>query len=161
MAKTLLILAMAAAGLAAKDRAWQTGQLLDNDLNPYFKTVSGNGGAKNSDGASIYPFAVGVNVNRSTGDVIYDDYVIAGEDTVYMVEFTRLKAFKPPHVSLSLPLTYAVEKNKLFIKDLDKAEFETQILKQVPKPGAKQGDVVAAVEAKPAPVTPFAAPLTP
>ncbi len=52
-----------------------------------------------------------------------DEYVIEGEDTVYMVEAARFKTYKAAHLSLSLPLSYAVEKNKLFIRDLDRNEY--------------------------------------
>jgi hypothetical protein len=156
MVRILLMISLAAASLAAKDRAWQTGQLLDKDLNPYFRAmVSDDGGkhAKSGDGAVMYGLAANVNVSHDTGDVAYDDYVIEGQDIVYLVEFARLKSYKAAHLSLSLPLSFAVEKNKLWIKDLDQTEYGTQILKQVPKDGSKQGNAVAAVEAKPAPAT--------
>jgi hypothetical protein len=154
MSRILLMISFAAASLAAKDRAWQTGNLLDKTLNPYIRTTT----AENSGGhpkpggeATMYGIEVGVNGNRSDGDVAYDDYVIEGQDTVYLVEFTRLKISKAAHLSLSLPLSFAVEKSKLWIKDLDGNEFGTQILKQVAKDGLKKGDIVAAVKEKPAP----------
>jgi len=156
MAKILLMMSLAAASLAAKDRAWQTGNLLDKSLNPYFRAVSTNGDEKPSASAIVNDsFAVAVNVHRSTGDLIYDDYVVEGEDTVYLAEGTRFKTFKAAHLSLSLPFMFAVEKNKLFIMDLDKNEYETVILKQTPKDSQKRGDTLAAVETKP---TPAAAP---
>jgi len=153
MVRILLMVSLAAASLAAKDRAWQTGTLLDKSLNPYFRAVSDNGGGDKSGGTPVQydSFAVAVNVHHSTGDLIYDEYVIEGEDTVYMVENARFKTYKAAHLSLSLPLSYAVEKNKLFIRDLDRNEYETVILKQVSKDGSKHGDVVAAVESKPEP----------
>jgi hypothetical protein len=155
MVRILLMISLAAASLAAKDRAWQTGQLLDNALNPYFKTVSGNGGsAKSAEDRVVGDYAVQVNVHASSGDVLHDDYVIEGEDTVYLVETTRFKSSKAPHLSLSRPLSFAVEKNKLWIKDLDRDEFEAQILKQAQKGGSKPDTVLAAVEAKPAPEKP-------
>jgi hypothetical protein len=151
MAKILLMISLAAASLAAKDRAWQTGSLLDKSLNPYFKTASsGDGGGDTT--VKYESYAVSVNVHHSSGDVIYDDYVVEGPDTVYMVEVTRFKSSKAAHLSLSLPVTFAVEKNKLFIKDLDRDEYEGQILKQIDKDSWKKGDVVAAAEPKPAPV---------
>jgi hypothetical protein len=150
MARILLMISLAAASLAAKDRAWQTGTLLDKSLNPYFRTVDGSAD-KPHESVSYESFAVAVNVRRSTGDVIIDDYVVEGADTVYLAEGTRFKTFKAAHLSLSLPLTYAVEKNKLYIMDLDKNEYETVILKQLPRKGQKQDDTVAAVEAKPEP----------
>jgi len=54
-------------------------------------------------------------------------------------------------LSLSLPLSFAVEKNKFWIKDLDGKEYGAQILKQVEKDAFKKGDTVAAVKEKPAP----------
>src|ERR1700733_14704905 len=122
MTRFVLILSLAAAGLAAKDRAWLTGQMLDKTLNPYLKAVDSNNDAKPGGGNSGFGIAVAVNVHHSSGDVVYDDYVIEGEDTVYMVEATRFKNTKEAHLSLSRPLSYAVEKNKLWIKDLDKIE---------------------------------------
>jgi hypothetical protein len=158
MARILLMISLAAASLAAKDRAWQTGTMLDKSLNPYFRAVSDNGGGDKSGGSSVQyeSYAVGVNVHHSTGDLIYDEYVIEGEDTVYMVETARFKTYKAAHLSLSLPLSYAVEKNKLFIRDLDRNEYETVILKQVSKDGSKHSDIVAAVESKPEPAKPSA-----
>jgi hypothetical protein len=152
MARILVVMSLAAVTLAAKDRAWQTGQLLDKGLNPYFKTVdSDSGNAKSNSEAVVFGIPVAVNVHHSSGDVVYDDYVIEGDDTVYMVEATRFKNTKQAHLSLSRPLSYAVEKNKLFIKDLDKDEYETVILKQAPKRGAAPGTTVASTEVKPAP----------
>ena len=47
MTRFVLILSLAAASLAAKDRAWLTGQMLDKTLNPYLKAVdSGSGDPK-------------------------------------------------------------------------------------------------------------------
>ncbi len=152
MARFLLILSMAAASLAAKDRAWLIGQMLDKTLNPYLKAVdSGSGDPKAGADTNVFGIAVAVNVHHSLGDVIYDDYVIEGEDTVYMVETTRFKNTKAAHLSLSRPLSYAVEKNKLWIKDLDKDEYETVILKQVPKTPGGPATTLASVDPKPAP----------
>src|SRR5580658_7181833 len=153
MARILLMMSLAAASLAAKDRAWQTGQLLDKTLNPYFKVAdSANGDAKGIGTAVQYEnLAIAVNVHHSSGDVIYDDYVIEGDDTVYMVESTRFKNTKAAHLSLSRPLSFAVEKNKLWIKDLDKDEYEAVILKQVPKTQGSPAPTLASVDPKPAP----------
>lgn len=74
---------------------------------------------------------------------------------VYMVEMARFKNTKAAHLSLSLPLSFAVEKNKLWTKDLDRNEYEAQILKQAEKNGSKNGDMVAIAAAKPpAPAAP-------
>jgi len=163
MARIMLLIALAAASLAAKDRAWQSGQLLDKDLNPYIKVAADDnsvGRPQPTFSSANSQMAVSVNVNQSNGDVAYDDYVIEAQETVYLVEFARLKSYKAAHLSLSRPLSFAVEKNKLWIKDLDGNEFGTQILKQVQKDAPKKGDIVAAVavpakvESKPAPAAP-------
>jgi hypothetical protein len=159
MARFLLIFSLAAASLAAKDRAWQTGQLLDKTLNPYFKTTdAGNGDAKAGGPVQYENMAVAVNVHHSSGDVVYDDYVIEADDAVYMVEATRFKNTKAAHLSLSRPLSFAVEKNKLWIKDLDRMEYETVILKQVLKQSHAPGTTLASAEAKPAPAAAAATP---
>jgi hypothetical protein len=151
MARILLMISLAAASLAAKDRAWQAGILLDKSLNPYFRTTSETG-SKSGDAPNIVgDVTVSVNVHRASGDLVYDDYIIEGPDMVYAVEVTRFKNTKAAHLSLSLPLNFAVEKSRLYIKDLDRVEYEAQILKQVEKSGAKKGDIVAAAETKPAP----------
>jgi hypothetical protein len=161
MARILLAMSLAAVSLAAKDRAWQTGQLLDKTLNPYFRaTDSANGSDAKNIGTPVQyeNLAVAVNVHHSSGEVVYDDYVIEGDDTVYMVEATRFKNTKEAHLSLSRPLSYAVEKNKLWIKDLDKNEYETVILKQVPKQPPAPGTTLASAEVKPAPTAAAATP---
>jgi hypothetical protein len=160
MARILLIISLAAVSLAAKDRDWQSGQLLDKDLNPYFRMVSGDGGGHAKSGAdpAMFGVALAVNVSQGSGEVAYDDYVIEAQNTAYLVELARLKSYKPAHLSLSLPLSFAVEKNKLWIKDLDGKEYGAQILKQVEKDAFKKGDTVAAMKEKPAPA-PAAAPV--
>jgi hypothetical protein len=148
---TLLILCLAASTLAAKNRAWQTGQLLDKATNPYFHTLptAKDGGAV---GAGSATFVAGDNgmlasAPKTSGDVIYENYVVQGPDTVYLVEFARFKTFPEANVSLSKPISFAIEKNKLFILDLDRHEFETTILKQVDR----QGTTVAGTLPAPVP----------
>jgi hypothetical protein len=149
MVRTLSILCLAAFSLSAKDRAWQSGTVLDKTLNPYIRAVETGG--KSRDMISMNgSTAVGVNVHASDGDVAYDNFVIEGTDKVYLVELSRLKSFKAPHVSLSRPLNFAVEKDKLWIRDLDNTEYETRVLKQIDKPG------VAVASASPAPAAPTA-----
>src|SRR5580704_356846 len=136
MAKTLLIFCLAAAGLAAKDRAWQTGNLLDTSRNPFFKTTAADGGQKSQPYAQMDGGGgVAVNVHTTDNTVAYDQFVVDGGDKVYMVELTRLKVSKAPRVSLVKPVTFAVDKEKLWILDEDRAEYETRILKQVDKAG--------------------------
>ncbi|HEY1754958.1 MAG TPA: hypothetical protein VGG72_06150 [Bryobacteraceae bacterium] len=152
MARILLTISLAAVTLAAKDRAWQPGTLLDKTLNPYIRTANDSGSKSGDATPMVGDMAVSVNVHRSTGDLVYDEYIIEGADMVYAVEVTRFKNTKAAHLSLSLPLNFAVEKSRLYIKDLDRQEFEGQILRQVEKTGTKKGETVASAEPKPAPV---------
>lgn len=163
MARTLLILCAAAAlsapaALSAKDRAWQTGQLLDKNLNPYFRTVANDAaGVSSSNSASFGSGdngALAVKSHQSEGDISYDNYVIAGPDTVYLVEFAHFKTFPAANVSMAKPVSFAIEKNKLIILDLDHREFETTILKQTNKKGT-------AVASTAAPAPPAADPVKP
>ena len=87
-------------------------------------------------------------MHTSDSTVAYDQFVVDGGDKVYMVELTRLKVSKAPRVSLVRPLTFAVDKDKLWIRDEDRAEYETKILKQVDKAGL--GIASAAQPAPPA-----------
>ena len=157
MSRTLWIFCLVATCLAAKDRQWQPGQLLDKALNPYFRAVDNA-----HDGPKAEPLAqtdsggvIGVNVHHSEGDVIYETFVIQGIDRVYMVESTRLKAYKAPHLSLSKTLSFAVEKDKLYFQDLDKTEYETKVLKQAPREGYALADAASpALPAEPAKADP-------
>lgn len=157
MARTLLILCIAAAGLAAKDRAWQTGQLLDNKVNPYFRTAaasSDTGGLSSSASTSFGPAdngALVIQPHNSDGNMAYENYVIASGDQVYMVEYAHFKNFPSANLSAGKPVTFAVEKNKLIIRDLDRREFETTILKQADKHGSALASVGEPVKPEAAP----------
>jgi hypothetical protein len=135
MKRTLLILCAAAASLTAKDRAWQTGQLLDKALNPYFRVAAVSNDSGPTSTATTFGSgdngALAVKPHAADGEVSYDNYVIASPDTVYLVEFAHFKSFQSANVSLSKPVTFAVEKDKLWIMDLDRREFETKIVRQV------------------------------
>lgn len=163
MTRTFLTVCAAAAlisapaALSAKDRAWQTGQLLDKSLNPYFRTVASGGptGVSSDGGVSFGAGdngALAIKPHAAEGDLSYDNYVIAGQDTVYLVEFAHFKSFPVANLSIAKPFSFAVEKNKLIILDLDHREFETSIVKQTPKQGTAVASAAAPVpqEAKPA-----------
>jgi len=141
MARTLLIFCAAAASLAAKDRAWQTGQLLDKTLNPYFRIAAVSNDTGPTSTATTFGSgdngALAVKPHAADGEVSYDNYVIVSQETVYLVEFAHFKTFPVANIALSKPVTFAVEKDKLWIMDLDRREFETKIIKQVEAhPGA-------------------------
>jgi hypothetical protein len=141
MTRTVLILGWAAASLAAKDRAWQTGQLMNKTVNPYFRVAPVSNDSGPTSTATTFGSgdngALAVKPHAAEGDVSYDNYVIASPDTVYLVEFAHFKTFQAPNISPSKAVTFAVEKDKLWILDLDRREFETKIIKQVEAhPGA-------------------------
>lgn len=163
MAKTSLILIILAgalsrpAALTAKDRAWQAGQLLDKAHNPYFRTVAAEGkeepavsGSSGSSFTSSDNGALAIASRASDGNVSYENYVIAGADTVYLVEFAHFKTFPAANLSIAKPFSFAVEKNKLIILDLDHREFETSIVKQTSKQGTAVATAGAATVAPPA-----------
>lgn len=141
MTRTLLIFCFAAATLAAKDKAWETGAVLDKTFNPYFRPVdkqspptpSLNSQVQQEDSGAV----VAVNVSHSSGEVVYESFVIQSDDRVFMVELMRLKSFKAPRLSLSQPVTFAVEKDKLWFKDLDRVEYQTKILKEADRKGVE------------------------
>ncbi len=160
MSRIMLVICLVAASLSAKDRPWQESQLLDKSVNPYFHVTDTGSGSKNSpyiqtdSGA-----AVAVNSHSSDGNVMYDNFVIKTTDKVYLVELTRLASYKAPHVSVARPLSIAVDKDKLWIMDLDKTEYETKIVKKVDID--ENGRVIAApavASAAPAPKTPQSQP---
>ena len=155
MSKVMLVFCLVAASLSAKDRPWQESQLLDKSVNPYFHVADTSSGSKKTPYVQTESgAAVNVNSRGSEGNVSYDNFVIKTTDKVYLVELTRLASYKAPHVSVVRPLSIAVEKDKLWIMDLDKTEYETKIIKKVDID--ENGRVIAApavASAAPAPKT--------
>ncbi|HEX5432583.1 MAG TPA: hypothetical protein VFW83_11500, partial [Bryobacteraceae bacterium] len=126
---------MAPACLKAKDRAWQTGTVLDTYKNIYFgdaeyKPVKDAGGSAVQDEYGTY--AVAMN-DSSSGKVFRQNYVIDSPASAFLVSITQLKAFKEPHLSFVKPVKFAVEKNKLWFVDLDGQQYEAKILKRLDK----------------------------
>lgn len=163
MTRTLLIFCAVAAlsvpaALSAKDRAWQTGTLLDKTFNPYFKTVeartSGGRVTGNSSFVAGDNGVVTVDSRPPVGDVTYENYIIQSSELVYLVEYAHFKNFPPVNISRSKPVTFAIDKSHLYILDLDRHEFETAILKQVDRKdrGAVASTQPAGDAAKPATV---------
>lgn len=154
MSKIMLVSCLVAASLSAKDRPWQESQLLDKSVNPYFHVTDASSGKNpafvQTDGGA----AVAVNSRGADGNVMYDNFVIKTTDKVYLVELARLASFKAPHVSVARPLSIAVDKDKLWIMDLDKTEYEAKVIKKVDID--ENGRVIAApavASAAPAPKT--------
>lgn len=151
--RTLLIFCIAAAGLTAKNRDWQTGQLLDKGLNPYFRVTetSASGSKTEVFATSESGEALVANARRSDGDIVYENYVIEAADKAYLVELAHFKTFKAPRLSVGKPITFAVEKDKLWLTDLDRGEYETKVLKQIDRQGVKLAGVSPAAPQAAAP----------
>lgn len=154
--RIFVFVALAALSATAKDRAWQTGTVLDTDRNAYFANATYKAGSDPDNAPSIPGadgnYAVSMNSNNAGLNLFRQNYVIESPDSAYLVFLTQLKSFKAPRLSLVKPVRFAVEKNKLWFVDLDGQQYETKILKQA----AKQGTVIAKQqpEQRPAPVQP-------
>jgi hypothetical protein len=159
MDKTLIIIALTAAVSfgAAKERPWEDGRILDTRDNPYFKGQE----AVAIDGTKPLTYATNdqfnMTQNSGSGNTVYNHYVIEGKSAGYLVEFGHLKSYPAPQVTPRRPIKFAVEKSKLWFRDEHNQEYETQILKTVPR---QVQAVTQAVEPTPAaaPVAPAPAP---
>ncbi len=135
--RTLVIIALSTAiGFAApKQRAWEDGSLLDNRDNPYFtgKDAATVDGTKSNTYATNDSFNVSQNAGPNT---VYDHYVIEGRSAAYLVEFAHLKDYPAARVTVRKAIRFAVEKSKLWFLDDNGREYETAIVKTVPRQGA-------------------------
>ena len=129
-----LVLALAAAigqgsWGGSKERAWQQGMLLNPENNTYFKSVA----KSESDGASAFHSAGSTDPFAKHDLSVQDNYVLDAGDAAYLVERIRLSSSKAANVYITMQVKFFVEKKKLYMVDRDGKEFETQIVKQVPK----------------------------
>jgi hypothetical protein len=157
--RTFVIIALTAAiGFAApKQRAWEDGRLLDNRDNPYFngKEADAIDGTKPIMYATNEQYTVTQNSGSST---VYDHYVIEGRSAGYLVEFAHLKSYPGAHLTVRKPLKFAVEKSKLWFLDERGQEYDTQIIKTVPRAGAALVTQVQTPAPGPAPAPPAPTP---
>ena len=124
----------AALGIAGgKDREWLDGTLLDPVLNHFFENAAQkNSAAKQNINGFDY------QQNSSTTQTVTDTYVIETTDVVYLVERVRLASVKPPALVRYHPIKFAIEKNKLILRDEAGKEFDVKIVKLVQKEPATQ-----------------------
>lgn len=167
MNKAVILLAavLAAAPLSAreKEQTWQAGTVLDTDRSrTFFGTYGSTSGSGTLNTNSTVMDTPGGGSIMTTGDYsqqassssvalykVYENYVIQSDEFVYLTEERlRFKWSKPARLVVNSPVQFAVERNALYILDLDGKEHETRILKQVrranaeviPKPNQSAGN---------------------
>ena len=112
-----------------KDRAWQTGKMLDSDRTHYY---AGTVGSAN---ATTY----GTNQTSASGSTtavyrVNQVYAIELGDYVYVSqERLKWRWSKPANVTVNGPVRVVIEKRKLFILDEEGKEHETEIIKKTLK----------------------------
>jgi hypothetical protein len=138
IARTFAIVALIApvSFAAPKQRAWEDGRVLDARYNPYFAAkdvaILDSRARYSSPSAD---FSVTQNGNGAS-NVVYDDYAIEGQSAAYLVELGHLKDYPAAHVTVWKPVRFAAEKSKLWLLDERGQEYETKIIKMVPRPGS-------------------------
>jgi hypothetical protein len=136
--RTFVVIALTSASsfAAPKERAWEDGRLLENRDNPYFtgKDIAIIDGTKPLALATNDSFSITQNPGASNS--VYDHYVIEGKQSAYLVEFGHLKDYPAARVTARKAIKFAVEKSKLWFLDDAGREYETMIVKAVPRPGS-------------------------
>ena len=102
-----LALSLVAASAGIKERAWQTGTLLDVSVNSV---------------ASVQ----GVNGIINTARVNFWSYTLDAGDRVYVGE---RRSRKPVQLEINGPIQFAVEKDHIFILDHERRELRLNIIK--------------------------------
>jgi hypothetical protein len=129
--RLLIFLAFSTLALAGpKERAWQSGKVLDSQRQRYFAGTVGNSNTTGTvDSSGNY------HGNSSGGETavyrVVEDFVIEGEQYVYLAqEHLRWRWSKAANVTVNGPVKYAVEKRKLYVMDEDGKEHEMEIVKK-------------------------------
>jgi hypothetical protein len=116
--RLFLLFVLATLALAApKERAWQTGKVLDSQRQRYFAGTVGN---SNTNGA--VDSSGNYHGNSSGGETavyrVVEDFVIEGDQYVYLAqERLRWRWSRAANVTVNGPIKYAVEKRKLYVID--------------------------------------------
>ena len=128
----VLLLVVAAQG-KNKERAWQTGKVLDSDRASKY---AGNVGNSSSSGTDYGGGTYGVNSN-STSTAVYrvnQTYTIELGDYVYVAqERLRWRWSKPADLTINGPVKVAIEKKNLYLIGEDGREHEATITKKILK----------------------------
>lgn len=115
----LVLLAVVTA--QGKERAWETGKLLDSD---HASTYVGSIGT-----AMVGGPILAVPINR-----VYQTYIVDLGEYVYVArEQLRGKA-KPVQITVNAPVKVAIEKDKLYLISDDGKERKAEIVKRILKP---------------------------
>ncbi len=117
-----------------KKRDWQQGKLLDSERESVYlgSTTTSSGGGSRSGGYSLPNYGGTVNSSSSAEYGVRVAYVIETEKYVYVANrLMKRRRSKEPRLIVNAPVTFAVEKQKVFVKDEDGREFEAQLVKQV------------------------------
>jgi hypothetical protein len=134
----LLLTCYLAAG--EKQRAWQTGKVLDSERSRYF---AGTVGGSNTSGTVNENGSYSGNTNDSQTAIyrVYETFVIEGDTYVYQAqEHVKWRWSKPANLTVNGPVKYAVEKRRLYVIDDDGKEHEMEIVKKTlktPEPSPK------------------------
>jgi hypothetical protein len=115
---------------APKERAWQTGKVLDSQQQRYFAGTVGNSNTSGNVDSSG-----NIHANSSGGETavyrVVEDFVIEGEQYVYLAqEHLRWRWSKAANVTVNGPVKFAIEKRKLYAIDEDGKEHEMEIVKK-------------------------------
>jgi hypothetical protein len=116
-----------------KERAWQTGKVIDTSGNRVFAgTLDSASGSATTNGDTTYGNA---NGNSTAVYRVYETYTIEAGDYVFTCqEHIKWRWSKPAMLTVNGPVQFAVEKNHLYIKSEDGSEHETTIIKRISKP---------------------------
>jgi len=119
---------------AEKQRDWQTGKVLDSQRSRYFAGTVGN--ASTTGAAQVNGNTGTYQGNTSTSQTavyrVYETFLIEGPTLAYLAqERLRWRWSKPANLTVNGPVSFAVEKRKLFVIDEDGKEHEMEIVKKV------------------------------
>ena len=126
----LLVLILAMPLAAEKQRDWQTGKVLDTQRQRYFAGTVGSG---NANGTVNDSGTFNGQTNSSSTAVyrVFETFVIEGDQYVYLAqERLRWRWSKAANVTVNGPVTYVVDKRKLYVLDEDAKEHEMEIVKK-------------------------------
>src|SRR5260370_32508873 len=123
---TLMTLSFAAAVFvslavgAEKQRDWQTGKVLDSQRSRYFAGTIGNARTTGTAQANGNTGTYQGNTSTSQTAVyrVYETFLIEGPTHAYLAQQRlRRRSSKPANLTVTGPVSFAVEKRKLFAID--------------------------------------------
>jgi hypothetical protein len=159
----VLAFTVTSAFAAPKTHEWSTGKVLDEGRARYFAGMYNNSSSSTSSSGSLNGSANSTTSGNTTstnygGDYsgssntsssgfstpiykVYDNLVVEGTDYVYVTsERLRWRWSKGAHVAVNGEVKYYVDGRKLHLLDNDGKEHSVEILKQIRKPAASEGN---------------------